>query len=234
MRKFSYVVIPALLAVLCVIPAMADQLTLGATSGNVYFCSPVGATTVTVAATSFTNTTNCTGETAGTVSGGGYFEAPNGSPLFLGTYTIGFPVPPLVLGPEGGSGQFPANAAISSFSWTGAGGQGSLAGTIVWNYIVDHTAFPKFDGNLTVTSVSGTNPIFTSDFPANGTVTHVDFTMGNLGVFFDAIRGTGTQRSATISSGEVVPTPEVSSVLLLGTGMLLAGTFVRYRRRRQA
>lgn len=227
MRLLTVMTIVVLCGATCSMSAFADQLTLGGSTSSVYYCSTGSDGLVTVSATDFT--AGCKPVSDGTVSGAATFESPKGTIMLTGTYTIGFPVPPIVLGPENALNQFPTNGVTSSFNFNGGVG-GALSGIISWNFVVDHTANPRWDGNLQIGSVSGTNPSFVNDFHT-GDINHIDFTMDAI-TFLADLATTGGTTSNTISSGQVSPVPEVSSLLLFGTGMLLALSVISYRRKR--
>jgi hypothetical protein len=80
---------------------------------------------------------------------------------------------------------------------------------------------PLFDGTFSTTSSSGV--YLGSGFPS-GITGIVDFTTRITGGVSIATLGSNQQVPAVISSGELVPSPEPSSLALLGTGILgLAG-----------
>jgi len=83
---------------------------------------------------------------------------------------------------------------------------------------------PLFDGTFSKTSSTGT--FLAGDFPS-GTDGSVDFTV-RLGSTSIAMLGSNQSISGGVSSGELFPTPEPTSLAMLGTGVLgLAGVIRR-------
>jgi hypothetical protein len=116
------------------------------------------------------------------------------------------------------------NGAMTHFMWNDGIAGDSLAGDIVWT-----SAFT--DGHATI---SGTLSITSSSFSGAlgiGGQASIDFTTNQYGTSLStAIFGApaGSTEGATLSSGEVVA-PEPSSMLLFGSGLLLAGGILRRR-----
>jgi hypothetical protein len=136
------------------------------------------------------------------------------------------------------SGVYPVIAGNSStfqFAGTGANSGDTVVGTITWMAIdpanVAGNNLAVFVGTV---AIAGSTGILTTDYPLNHTAT-IDYTvnLGPTNSLATVAGNNGVVISGTASSGEVPGVPEVNSILLLGTGLLGAGTFVRLRRRRQ-
>ncbi len=126
--------------------------------------------------------------------------------------------------------------ATSTFSYSAADGD-SLTGTVSWTTANNGSGNPHLDGTITVTSRSG-DMAFTSAFPVSS-VSNFDLLLSKLTCTPSItpctveqlfVNGSGSA-SATVSSGQVPAMPEPGSMLLLGSGLLVAGSFLRRRRR---
>lgn len=132
------------------------------------------------------------------------------------------------------------DGATSTFTWTSTSDSDSLTGTITWQTASDNANQPHLAGTMTVTSVSG-QADFTSLFPV-GSTQHVDITLAPLSCppsipvgscnRNDLFAASGYTLGSAVSSGEVLvtQTPEPSSALLFGLGLLSVGLVLRRRR----
>lgn len=115
------------------------------------------------------------------------------------------------------------DGATTMFSYTGAGG--TLSGTVIWSSLIT-------DGNATINGVlTITSSTFSGPLGVVGKQAAIDFSTNGYGVeLANTIFVTGSTKSygAALSSGQVV-TPEPNSMLLFGTGLLLAGGILRRR-----
>lgn len=115
------------------------------------------------------------------------------------------------------------NGALTTFTFTNGTG-GTLIGNVVWDTaITDGVA--TISGTLTITSSNLSGAL-------SGGQAYIDFTTNkyanSLSTFVFGAPA-GATEGATLSSGEVVATPEPSSMLLFGSGLLLAGGILRRR-----
>ena len=221
----------AIFAVLAVaVPAFADQFSMGGGTGTVFFCTSGAGQPITVS----TSDANC-GTAGGTASSAnsGTFESPTGNGIFFGQQWS-FTLPTQIASLTGANFTTITNGVPSNMSIGGNNGTLAITGTITWTSVNDHTPKPQLIGTFHVSANPNTG-ILLSDYPVGANLS-VDYTINlgtnpTLGTLWD---GGATRTSGSLSSGEVVPTPETSSILLMGTGMLLAGTVVRLRRRKNA
>ncbi len=102
-----------------------------------------------------------------------------------------------------------------------------MIGTITWSYGLDRSNEPRLFGLLSITALTG-DAVFTSNWgllafansfattPITGTSPGADYTT------FDnfAFSPTGSVATAGLSTGELDPTPEPSSLVLLGIGLI--------------
>jgi hypothetical protein len=208
--------------------ALADQINLGGSSTSITFCAPSGGGNISVAG-SFG--ANCTSPVAGALNGPNLGDATfqHGGTNTQGTYSISFPVPPLVLiGPPNSFGQFGVNSVQSAFS-ASFGALGTLIGNITYNFVVDNTANPRFDGNLLVTG-TGTGALG-ADFPV-GSTAHIDFTMNALTgsqTTLDLLFQNGGTDTASLSSGQVPAVPDGGATVMLLGGALVGLATLRRR-----
>ena len=219
MKHFNVVILAALGVLVMIgmpLPAHADLITIGgSTSGSITFDS---------------NGNGTVGVTYTALSDGAFFT---GGPI--GTYVFGGPSAfmSFTAGPVSGE-KYPAGPqSAETFSFSD--GTNSLLGSVTWSFIQDNTTNPKFFGTVDLTSISGTAK-FKSAFGGVGSIDMIDFTttaissgtLDNL-----ASSSAGTFAKVGISSGEVAgaATPEPSSVMLFGVGIVLIGLCVPLRQR---
>jgi hypothetical protein len=222
----------ALVVLLGITPAMADQLTLGG-DGTIFFCSTGGVNSPIVISTS----SSCSpqGGTAGS-STTGSFESPTGNTVIaLQPWSLAFPTGLEIGALSGGVFQFVNQPTTTAFSWGGASGTGTVTGNVTWSLVSDGTPVPRFFGNLVVTgNTAPAGSALANDYQPGHSVA-IDFTV-NLGSnpTLETIyaRGDGASTSGTFSSGEVPAAPEPTSIFFLGTGILAAGTVLRARFRK--
>lgn len=231
MRKLHLmlIVVAAVLS-LTAIPAFADQLTLGG-DGTVFFCSTGGPNSPIVLST----TPGCTtaGGTVGSTNSG-TFESPTGNTVVaLQPWHLVFPsTNPFEFGSLVGnvfSVVSPQN--VTAFSW-GGNGTGTITGNVIWTIVKDGTDRPQFMGDLVITGNGNTGQLL-AEFPV-GLTMGIDFTI-NLGgnPQLDDVFASGAPAATNgrFSSGEVPSVPEPGTALLMGAGLLVAGTFLRRRGR---
>ena len=137
-------------------------------------------------------------------------------------------------------GQFSVvqNSPSITFSWGDP--THLITGTVKFTLVTDNTPTPRFNGVIVITGNNNANcstavcQALARDYPVGSTLPF-DFTI-NLGshptldAIYSHVNG-AISTSGGFSSGEVPGVPEAGSIFLLGTGLLCAGTIVRYRRR---
>ncbi len=183
--------------------AHADQITLGLSSQNITFTGN-GSGSVTVSTTGLT--------------GNAFFDSD-----VLGTYALGAAT--FMAGPQA-AGLFPTTGT-ESFSFTSPDGD-ALTGTITGSQIQDNTTQPKFFGSLKIATITG-DAAFLSAMGAVNSIDRIDFTTNPLvgTTSLDALALTTGSATATVSSGEVVGTPEPSSLVLFGIGLVVLCVYMR-------
>ncbi len=195
-----------LLASVCF--ASPTQLILGNSTGDVLFSNVGGTVDM-----SFTG---CGG---GCLEGFGYFGS------VVGNYNITLAGSPTLGSPTGGIYPVNMNGSTIDFSWLSQDHSLFLDGTVTLDNVTDGTQYPRFIGGLFVTS---------TDLPGytDGTYDNLDFIVylgSNPSI--DYVYGhSGSSTQGYLSSGEVPPgtTPEPSSLVLMGSGILgLAGIIRR-------
>jgi hypothetical protein len=133
----------------------------------------------------------------------------------IGTYTLG--TASFTAGPQS-SGLFPA-AGSETLSYIGADGD-SLFGTVHWNVVEGGLNQATFFGTLSISALSG-DAAFTNNFASKAA--SIDFTTDTLSPDVTLVTlASAAVSSATISSGEVNPSP----VPIPGTLPLLASGLV--------
>ncbi len=235
LRTMTLFVALVIAVMTCSVPALADQLALG---GD-------GILTFTGLATGFQVTTNTCAvanpspSCVGSGSSGSY-EQPTGNVVFSGAswyFTIPSMPPLLAMGPLNAAGNYPVisgNPSTFKFAGTGAHSGDTVEGSIKWAAVVPGTIpghnLAVFAGFLTVTNSTG---LLVQDFPASATVP-IDYTfdLGATNTLAILAGHPDITFSARASSGEVPGVPEPTSILFLGTGMLVAGTVIRMKRRK--
>jgi len=122
------------------------------------------------------------------------------------------------------------NGGAMNFSFGNV--SGSFTGLMQLTTLTN-TSSPQFIGNITVTGATG---IFAALWRA-GSVVPLDFTIsmvpGNVPIGSGSpSTGTNTVTSATLSSGEILPSspaPEPASIALIGSGLLALGGVLKRR-----
>jgi hypothetical protein len=117
------------------------------------------------------------------------------------------------------------NSATSTFTYNGSGG--TLIGTVIWNNMIS-------DGKATLSGILTVTSNTTSLSFSVGSTAYIDFTTTgvtgattDLSSLFSA--SAGKTDSAKLFGGEFTLTPEPSSILLFGTGLLALGGILRRR-----
>lgn len=154
-----------------------------------------------------------------TLSGFAYYGAN------VGTYTMD-----MISGRSGApslgaptDGIYPINMNGNTIDFTFDYGSSFLDGTVDLLNVTDGTNVPRFIGGLQITS---------SNIPGfvDGSYAPLDFNifLGNNPTIDQVYSGSAHSTEGPISSGELLPTPEPSSIALLGSGVLgLAGVLRR-------
>jgi hypothetical protein len=106
-----------------------------------------------------------------------------------------------------------------------------LTGNIILNTVYDSDGAPQILASLYVTGSTGQ---FTPTLWPVGATVPLDFAVALYGLptVGQVYAGTYPSSSGPISSGQIVPVPEPASIALLGSGLLMAGSWVKVRRRK--
>ena len=196
--------------------AAQTQITIGASAGTASFTE------------SGCPSASCLTVNIGTLTGNAFFEL-GGVPQANGTFTFNISSFTVTSANNGVTFTPTSSPATSTFSFTN--GTDSFSGTIHLTLISDGTESPRFVGTLTIAASSG--PHAPTLWPVGSTV-HTDFTisLGMNPVLGDLWSGTSTSTSGSLSSGQVLPSPEPTSMLLFGSGLLALGAALRRRKGR--
>ncbi|MFB3813617.1 MAG: PEP-CTERM sorting domain-containing protein [Terriglobales bacterium] len=196
--------------------------------------------TVTVTSTGTGNSVDILFTTLGGTAGNADWQY-NSVVQSLGTFTITAAANPITATLNAsGSWDINMNSQTLGFSFVGSDGN-SLAGNIVLTTMSDGTnSAITFTGYVNITASSGSG-LFTSLWPA-GKQVFIDFTFANKvgGPWPSTIAGQPAGSGYTygpglanggLSTGEVLPVPEPTTLALLGSGLVaLGGMMRRYKK----
>jgi hypothetical protein len=129
-------------------------------------------------------------------------------------------------------GSYSVNMNGSTFNYLWSAANGTVAGTIALTGASQVSGYPQvfFVGKLSITSATGA---YSSMFAGSGNNIDVTFYLNAGNMSLDALWANGGSASGYLSSGELVPVvPEPASMVLLGSGLLAAGSMFRLRRRK--
>jgi hypothetical protein len=200
----------------------------------VFGASAVAQTQITIGASSGTSTftasgcpsASCLTVNIGTLSGNAFFEL-GGVVQTNGTFALNISSFTVTSADNGTTFTPSSSPVTSTFSFNN--GTDSFSGTMHLTLISDETHSPRFVGTLTITASSG--PHAPALWPVGATV-NTDFTVtlrSNpvLGALWS---GASASTSGQMSSGQVLPSPEPTSMLLFGSGLLALGAALRRRK----
>lgn len=232
-RLILLVILTGTILVLGSTPASAQtQITLSNSGQAVKFQVVISGTSMDIAlgtcsSTTFTGT--CT------LSGNAAFD-PGDTATYSLTTTTGSA---MTVSKTATPGVFSITGATTGFSYSSTDGD-SLTGTITWTNVLDGSTTPILNGVLKITAISSTAGDFTSLFGGVNSLINVNLTLNTLGCSptlspctLDNVlaASTGQMASATLGHGGMTPTPEPGSLLLVGSGLVGVGFFLRRRLR---
>ncbi|HEX3339245.1 MAG TPA: hypothetical protein VHT68_08735 [Pseudolabrys sp.] len=209
LRSLGFAALVAAGTLVIPLAALADQISLGATSGS-YLYTANGGGLVNVS----TNGVS--------ISGTATFDGDSGA------YTLGNAS--FNVGPEN-TGRFPTSGT-QSFSYTSLVDTDHLAGAITWSFLQDGTTTPKFFGSILVSSVTG-DAAFAAAFMV-GQILNINLTSQALsgGNTLESVAA-GARASALVGSGLVSNVPLPGALPLFVTGLGALG-LLGWRRKRKA
>ena len=130
------------------------------------------------------------------------------------------------------AGNYGINMNSSTFNYLWSAQNGSVAGTINLTGAMQVPGYNQvfFVGRLDVTSSTGA---YSTLFPVGNQNLDITFYLNSGTISLDTLWAQGGTASGYLSSGEVVPVvPEPASMVLLGSGLLAAGSMFKFRRRK--
>jgi len=210
----SSVVCAAMLLVFGASAVAQTQITIGASAGTSHFTA------------SGCPSASCVTVNLGTLSGNAFFEL-GGVAQPTGTFTLHITSFTVTSMNNGVTFTPTSSPTTSTFSFSN--GTDSFSGTMHLTLISDETHSPRFVGTLTITASAG--PHASTLWPVGATVSS-DFTitLGGNPVLGSLWTGGSTSSSGHMSSGQVLPSPEPTSMLLFGSGLLALGAALRRRK----
>jgi hypothetical protein len=212
----SSVVCAAMLMVFGASAAAQTQITIGSsTSGTAHFSE------------SGCPSPSCLTVDIGALTGNAFFELGGVPQLPNGHFTLNVSSFTVTSTNNGATFTPTSVPTTSTFSFTNT--VDSFSGTMHLKMISDGTDAPRFVGTLTITASSG--PHAPTLWPVGQTV-HLDFTisLGSNAVLDTLWSGASSSTMGHMSSGQVLPSPEPTSMLLFGSGLLALGAALRRRK----